>query len=272
MRARVVALLVALTLLAASPSAQSPPIDVLMERVAVYVHRFVEQFSNVVAEEQFVPERLLGDRRHLRSDYLLVRYPGSNSTFLTFRDVVQINGVAVGDQQDQLSKLFLQSFESAVQQANAITRHSAKYLSPMSDPLLGIAFLQRDYQPRFRYTLGDIDASVGPGVRRIRLDETHSPTILRRANPDRDLVSHGSAWVVESTGRVVKTEMEVGLAPTTTLTTTFRFDEALQIDVPAQMVESYRNQVGVRLRAVATYTRFRRFAVRTEEAIESPSR
>jgi hypothetical protein len=259
-------------MLAARPSAQQPSIDALMERVAVYVHRFVDQFSNVVAEEQFVPDRLFGSRQQLQSDYLLVRYPGSHSTFLTFRDVVQVNGIAVGDQQNQLSTLFLQQFESAVQQANAITRHSAKYLSPMSDPLLGIAFLQRDYQPRFRYTLGEMDASLGPGVRRIRLDETHSPTILRRSNPDRDLASHGTAWVVESTGRVVKTEMEVGIAPTTTLTTTFRFDEALQIDVPAQMQESYRNQVGIRLRGVATYTRFLRFAVRTEEAIESPSR
>jgi hypothetical protein len=269
MRVRAACVLVALTLLAARPSAQQPSIDALMERVAVYVHRFVDQFSNVVADEQFVPDRIVGTRQRLRSDYLLVRYPGSDSTFLTFRDVVEANGIAVGDQQGQLSTLFLQQFESAVQQANAITRHSAKYLSPLSDPLLGIALLQRGYQPRFRYTLGDMEVSLGPGVRRIRFDETRSPTILRRSNPDRDLVTHGAAWVVESTGRVVKTELEVGIGRT--VTTTFRVDEALQIDVPAQMHESYRNQ-GMLVRGMATYTRFRRFAVRTEEAIESPSR
>jgi hypothetical protein len=56
-------------------------------------------------------------------------------------------------------------------------------------------------------------------------------------NPDRDLVTHGSAWVVESTGRVVKTDIEVGefdVTPKVTLTTTFKFDEALQIDVPGR--------------------------------------
>ena len=58
MSVRAVSMVVALTLMAARPSAQRPQIDELMERVAGCVHRFVDQFSNVVAEEQFVPDHI----------------------------------------------------------------------------------------------------------------------------------------------------------------------------------------------------------------------
>ena len=149
--------------------------------------RFVEQFSNVVAEEDYEPDKALGrDKPRLRSDYLLVRHPSGHEAWLTFRDVVAVNGIALDNHQERITRLFLQQFDSAVQQANAITRHSARYVSPRTDPLLAIAMLQHHYQPRFRYTLGERDDRLGLGVRRIRFEETSAPTILRRDN-DRDL-------------------------------------------------------------------------------------
>jgi hypothetical protein len=50
--------------------------DTILDRVGDWVHEFVEQFANVVAEEDYVPNKVYQSAR-LRSDYFLVRYPGS---------------------------------------------------------------------------------------------------------------------------------------------------------------------------------------------------
>lgn len=249
-------------------------VDEVMRRVGEWVHEFVDQFANVVAEEEYVP-RTRGFGSRLRSEYLLVRYPGSAGNWQTFRDVVAVNGNVLKNQPDRLTSLFLQPFEDVAEQANAISRHSARYLSPLSDPLLAIAVLQRQYQPRFRYTLGGMDRGVGVGVRRIRFEETIRPTILR-GNDNRDLPTRGTAWVVEASGRVVRTELQIGdvgeRQRAVTVSTAFKQDEELRIYVPSIM------QAGLMLRdsnsvsGAAYYSRFRRFSVSTIETLAAPKR
>ena len=246
--------------------------DTVLDRVGDWVHEFVEQFANVVAEEDYVPNKVYQSAR-LRSDYLLVRYPGSGASWLTFRDVVAVNGSSLRNQPERLARLFVEPRESAVAQANAITKHSARYISPLTDPLLGIAVLQRHYQPRFRYTIGDLDQGIGAGVRRIKFEEHATPTILRQSD-GHDLPTHGTAWVVEATGRIVRTELHVGVAGrfarTVILTTTFKKDEALDAYVPATMQEGFTLRDAAGVKGTAYYSRFRRFAVRTSESIDVP--
>jgi hypothetical protein len=261
------------TLVLANASARAQSADALMARVGDWVHEFVEQFANVVAEEDYVPSvRSLGSR--LTSDYLLVRYPGSSASWLTFRDVVAVDGNSLRNQPERLTKLFLEPFDGAVTQADAITRHSARYISPFTDPLLGIAVLQRQYHPRFRYTVGDLDHGLGPGIRRIKFEETGRPTILRDGS--RDLPTHGIAWVLEATGRIVRTEVEIGersrLTRTVVLTTAFKMDDALRIYVPVTMQDGFTMKDSAGVKGMAYYTRFRRFTVRTTEAIDLPAR
>lgn len=260
-------------LLVVSGPARAQPADEVMDRVAEYVHHFVEKFANVVAEEDYVPLREYGPR--MRSDYLLVQHPSSPGTWLTFRDVVALNGSSLRNQPERLMKLFLEPFDNAVKQANAITEHSTRYVSPRIDPLLGIALLQRQYQRRFKYTLGDLDRKIGVGVRRIKFEETATPTILRDGNADQP--TRGTVWAVEATGRVVRTELEIleiGLATRAqrwlTLSTTFKRDETLGIDVPATMQEGRTVKDGSAIHANAYYAKFRRFTVRTVEAIDTP--
>jgi hypothetical protein len=67
---------------------------------------------------------------------------------------------------------------------------------------------------------------------------------------------------------VHRTEMQLGRAPNSRLSKmTFRFDDTLGIDVPAELKES---RVGG-LELTATYSRFRRFQVRTDEAVDPAS-
>ena len=46
-----------------------------------------------------------------------------------------------------------------------------------------------------------------------------------------------------------------------------RFDERVQLRVPAHMTEEYMTKNAATLRATAKYDRFRRFEVKTEERL-----
>ena len=252
----------------------------ILDRAAAYVTEFVNDFSNVVAQEEYWQDWQSGERRRLTSDFLLVRYPGADRTWLAFRDVTAVNGRPVREQQERLAKLFLEPFADAVRRAEEITRegsrHSLVELGVLSSPLVVLAWLQPFYQPDFTYTLGDAETRSGARIREIRLEQIIRPSAsgaFVRTPP-----IEATAWVDESTGRVVKTEARSGTAPNTaTSVTTFRFDDALGINVPDQMRESRvgRNRTAIRsaidqFTGVATYSRFRRFAVRTDEEIGAP--
>lgn len=259
-----------------------PTLSELLDCTAGYVSKFVSEFSNVVAVEDFRQDWQAGERRRLTSDFLLVRYPGAESTWLAFRDVTAVNGRAVRDQQQRVTQLFLEPFANAVRRAEEITRegsrHSLVELGPLSSPLVILAWLQPFYRPEFRFSLGDAETRDGVRLRAIELEQVVPPPInpaLARVIPIR-----GVAWVEEATGRVVKTEVRQGLAPNTSLiTVTFKRDAGLGIDVPAQMRDSRTRRgagravitaAGDMFTGIATYSGFRRFQVRTDEDIDSP--
>ena len=62
MAVRVFSLVVGIMLSLPRLSAQSPDIDVLMQRVGDYVHGFIDRFCNVVAEERYEPTMLRQDK------------------------------------------------------------------------------------------------------------------------------------------------------------------------------------------------------------------
>src|SRR5690606_4296161 len=115
-----------------------------------------------------------------------------------------VNGRPVRDQQERLTKLFLEPFADALRRAEEITReasrHSLVELGPLDNPLVILAWLQPYYQPQFRYTLGGAATKAGIRVRALELEQ-----IVRPA-PDaasvRLLPSRGVAWLEEETGRV----------------------------------------------------------------------
>ena len=77
------------------------------------------------------------------------------------------------------------------------------------------------------------------------------------------------AQVEQATGRVVKTQFNIGKRGTgIEVATTFRTDPELQIDVPVQLKEWYPDGQGGDITGEATYGRFRRFQVTTEEDLK----
>ena len=144
-------------------------------------------------------------------------------------------------------------------------RYNLAEIGTLSSPLLVIAFLQQQYVDRFRFNLAGLDKKLGLDVRTVRFVEFRQPTVLKR-NANADLFSQGLVWIEEGTGRVVKTELQLG-GQAVRITTLFKFDEDLGINVPAVMEDRYLDNIG-EFRGKATYGKFRRFEVKTQEAIQ----
>ena len=261
--------------------AQPPSLEALLDRATAYVNEFFERLSNVVAEEHYVQEVDLPRlKRVLRSDFLLVTFPGLQGR-MSFRDVFEVDGRPVRDasQQDRLIKLFADPPPDVARRAREISQASARFfvadIGTLTDPFITVGFLQAEYRPRFRFVRGGLEKALGLDVRTVRFEEWQRPTVIR-TGANSDLPAHGLIWIEETTGRVVKTELVLGpRSRGNGIVTTYRWDDELQMNVPAEMRDSYlatlsRPGAGVSgrdIRGVATYSRFRRIQVRTEEKI-----
>jgi hypothetical protein len=250
--------------------AQAPKLEELVAKASAYVHQFVAQFSNVVAEERHEQEITVPRRKRVLSgDFLLVRYP-NDDFWQAFRDVAEVDGKPVRDREDRMMKLFTQPSSSALSRARELasagTRHNLLDVGNLNNPLLAMAFLQREYHPRFRFNLAGIEKKLGPDVRTVRFVEFQTPTLLK-GNSNADLPSRGLFWIEEGTGRVVKTELQLGgTAFPIRIVTLYAFDEELGINVPVQMEDWYPDGRG-EFRGKATYGKFRRFQVSTGEEL-----
>jgi hypothetical protein len=257
---------------AAAPHAQNPDLQALLDKATVQIVDFLNKFTNVVVEETYIQETTrLRRKRTLRSDLALVLYPGARQ-WLFFRDVYEVDGKPVRNeaQQERLTRLFIEPPANARQRAADITQEGARYnlvdIGTVNNPLLAITMLQPDYRTHFRFNLAGQEKGLGPRVRIVRFQEFQRPTILK-AGTNNDMPVHGLFWIDESTGRVVKTEIEFGdsrIPPE--VVTLFKFDEGLGLSVPAEMRDWYPDGDGD-FRGVATYGKFRRFQVRTDATI-----
>ena len=275
--------LLILMLLPAVPAAQAPTLEELLARTTTYITDWVVSLSNIVATEEYV-QRVIGSNssgfagsRRLDSDFLLVRYPGTDSNWMAFRDVAVVDGIPVRHERDRLVKLFTHG--DATAQASEIAEESQRYHIPgasfnMTNPLVAVALLQPYYRERLTLSLEADDGSAGRGVRVLKFQETEERTSvgvngkLAKVRLPPLLVAgtrvRGTVSVDQSTGRIIRTEATVlgSASRTATSTTTFTFDTHLGLMVPAEMQTrwNYRGTVS----GVATYTDFRRFDVHTE--------
>ena len=304
MRARLYGLLLALSVSTALVLAAAPParaeLDVVLDRAGWYLDYFVDEFENVVAEENYIQdssqllptispssggrgaiapppstaEMLRARHRDLRSDFLLVKSPDTEA-LVPFRDVIAVDGVPVRDREARLAKLFLTASRGTMAQAERIREEGARYnlgnmRSTLGNPVLALVVLQQSYQHRFRFTQAKEDRAFGPGVTVVEYKEIGLPAMIR-GEAGGDLFAHGRLWIDSATGRVLKTELQVEQpAVRAVITTTFQAEEHSGIAVPREMREQYTFPNGNRVNTVATYGRFRRFDVSAAEDIRTP--
>jgi hypothetical protein len=259
---------------------QTPPVtlDAVLSKGAAYVDLFVQRFSNVVTEEHYkqAVRRPRGDsivfpeRREFRSDIIIMEEKSAFG-WIMLRDVFEVDGKPVRDRQDRLTRLLTQPASDARAQAVRISDESARFnigpgLRTTNTPELSIHFLQASLQPRFTFTLGSLERSMGDRVWTLSFRERARPTLVR-GDKDADMPATGKFWVDVDTGRVVKTELNFKLpAGLWTLTTTFTPDDRLGISVPAEMKEYYQFWA-TETTGTATYGRFRTFGISVSEQL-----
>jgi hypothetical protein len=252
---------VCLTLAATGrPAAQGPPsLDLLLTRAGTYVIDFVTQFSNVVAQEQYL-QTWRGFRRQLSSDFLMIQ-PKNAPGYFAFRDVLVVDGKAVRGA-ERLMKILLEPSENTFDRAAEITNEGAKYTfgNLFNSPIDVLIFIQPSFQSRFRFSLGTTDGALGANVWEVSYSELGKPSVLRGPR-NTDVLANGRIWIEAETGRIAKTELTLG---NSSVVTAFQFDERFGINVPVEMTSRYRYQ-NYTVFGTATYGRFRRFGVTTED-------
>lgn len=254
-------------------AADDPDLQTVLDRATAYVSKFIGEFQNVVAEEVYVQEMSSPRRkRTIKSDFLFVKYPDVEAA-MALRDPFEVDGKPVRDaaQADRMMKLFTSPVPNAVLRARALAEEGARYnildIGTVNNPVLAMVFLQANYRPRFRFNLAGIEKSLGPTIRTVRFEEFRIPSILR-TGANQDMLSRGLIWVDEQTGRVARTRLQIGsLRTPPEIVITYRHEPELGIDVPAEMRDWYPDGRFGDIRGVATYGRFRRFQVVTEESI-----
>ena len=196
---------------------------------------------------------------------------------MSFRDVYEVDGVAVRDRDDRLKRLFLEPGVDVQAQLLAIRKESARYNigaveRNINVPLFPLQFLTAENRPRFRFRLAGKRHAAGVDTWRVQFDEQSKPTIIGDLQ-GHDVAAKGWFLVDEITGAIVQTGLEVDEnASHGEIIVSYRHDPALGLWVPSEMTETYRTLP--RLQPLssgkATYSKYRRFQVKTEEKIVIP--
>jgi hypothetical protein len=291
---RTAALSVVIALSAASPArGQEPALTTVLERAAAYVADFHRQLSGVVAEERYVqevkafakrPGRLANPMRsELHSDLLLVK-PAGGDEWTEFRDVFEVNGLAVRDRRDRLTHLFLDGSASAREQIGRILDESSRFnigeiARNINTPVFALQILESANQGRFRFKRTNDRApatlapeSSVPGAFRtgaevwtVEFQEKRSGTLIRTEKM-KDLPSSGRFWIDPYTGRVLMSELVAkNRQVTATVDVSYQSEPLIGFLVPVEMRENYRDRNGARVEGVAEYGRFRQFQVNVDE-------
>lgn len=261
----------------ARAAAQTLTLDEVLFRANETMVVYQQQFSGVVAEEQYT-QRVLNrtgavkQTRTVVSDYLLIRMP-QDDLWTGFRDVAVVDGKRVGERMARLQKLSLLSPAEATKQARGIAQEAAQYnigtvRRNANLPMVALEFLHPLNQHRFHFEKSGDETIDGIATWVVGFSEHVRPSMI--TSTPGDLFARGTFWLDPADGRVVRSEIDLGDLNTsfrTRIVMSYRRDATLGMWVPGEMTEQYENPRNVREDRVdgkATYSNFRRFEFKSE--------
>lgn len=253
-----------LALVHPAPGMQHSDVSAVLRRAGDYARDYHRGLRAIVADEHYV-QKASGEfdrERTLRSEFMMVRGLGREEMWLAFRDVLEVDGKAVGSSRGRLEQLLAESGTTFVDRTRALAKEQARYnlgdiVRTINVPTLPFEFLYAGQQSRFRFraagqaTIGETPCVV------LSYEERERPTLIRTPDGD-DVIAKGTFWIEASNGRIWKTELRTGGRVQSTITVTYGLEPRLNLLVPLRMEESYITRE-TRISAVATYSNFRRF-------------
>ena len=275
------ACVIVIALLGRFAAAQPPDVDAALEKAADYIYSYKRDFVGIVAEETYrqtvtgppagrdsrgFPLDGARERRGLKSDILYVRTPDADR-WLQFRDVFEVDGKPVRDRAERLAKLFLQPSRSVQKQAQDISAESARYNiggvnRNINLPVLALSVLETESRPWFSFT-----GTRKKDLWEIEFREERGGTLIR-TNGEQSMPSHGRFTIEASSGRVLSSDL---IAESATLKArievTYAPEPAMALLVPREMREKYESKDGSVIEGRASYAKFRRYQVTTDEKI-----
>lgn len=283
------ALLVAVTVQAqADPPRLEPTLEDVLSRAAAYVARFERAIPSVVAEEHYrqrlvmqMQQTSLGgratrspddaQRREMKSDFLMVRSRDTD-LWIPFRDVFEVDGKPVRAREERLTKLLVDESGSAYDRAWRLTEESARYnIGPVQRtvnvPTQALQFLLPLNQPKSVFRRSGVDRIDGVTVWEVRFEEVGLPTLIRTTG-GASLPASGMFWIDPATGVVLRTLVRTKLPDfRAEIVVSFEPHDTVDIRLPVELKERYTGR-GYELEGTASYSRFRKFSVTTNEIVK----
>src|SRR5262249_6714449 len=152
-----------------------------------YVARYHETMISVIAEERYVQKwttPIETKKRTLVSDFVLLSGGPGDLRWMSFRDVLEVDGVPVRERDNRLQKLFASSGD-AISRGMAVSLESSRYnigppefVRTINTPIVAIDFLLPESRPRFSFHRRKGNSS-DPTLWEVEYTERDRPTVIR---------------------------------------------------------------------------------------------
>ena len=234
-------------------------LDVLLDRLTVYLEQYEAQLSSLLADEHYVQEEQVGrwvSRRTTEAEVLFLRLPGEAEWF-GVRDVKTVDGKPVTGAGMSLSELLKKPPDDLLARAAAIveasSRHNLGSRRTINMPTVPLEALSARNQARYIYKVGGTARVGRQQTRRLEFQEFDEPTLVQSADGG-SLWTRGTAWIDAANGALWRAELIVspdrpGSYRRTGLESRVRVefhrDAALDLLVPKELVETFWIRRGV---------------------------
>ena len=249
-----------------------------------YAVKWQDTLANLVADEAYTQEvrryikaasgrdqPLTPTSRRLQSEILLVQAP-ADRYWLSFRDVMAVDGEAVPNRQQRFQDLFASPAAAIIATSRLMAQESARYnigrlYRTTNTPTAALVFLQSRHAANSTWWLDANARLEGRRVWVLRFEQRKPPYAIEMSG-GRLVPPAGRFWVEPSTGTIMQSELMVRGGYTAATRTRFGAVPTIEGLVPLQMEEEYSIPGVEGGRGIATYTNHRLF--RTAGRIVGP--
>jgi VWFA-related protein len=265
-----------------SPSKGDLEAQHLVAKAADYVAAYEREYSMLVAEETYTQNPRGGQQQQTRSDLLLVRLERVEG-WVSFRDVFEVNGMAVRDRDDRLRRLFLDPTTQAQDQLKAIVAESTRYNigrveRNINVPLFATGYLEARNLWRCQFKIAGTQDVGGVASTKVEYQEIGRPSRVQ-LNQTEDIFASGWFLIDPASGAITGSRLIFTFVDDSRIEFVVKYerDARLGLWVPVEMTEVMYQQprtlntreAYIAVDSRAAYSKFRRFQVKTDTEVKA---